>query len=195
LDRDQPAAAQDGRVRKTVPYLAAWFLAGAVAVGVASAGVSIVGEQVTDSRQAPLSAEQVRELAADAGATTTTTEPAAVTTTTVPSPVARPDDRGGDDGGAPPPIVGGTTSTTAATVAPPVSASTKTYNLVGGTVTLRFSPAGVTVLAAVPNAGFSVDISETHGTGARVELEREDHGSRVDAWWDAGPQDEVREDS
>ena len=66
--------------------------------------------------------------------------------------------------------------------------------MVGGTATLRFSAAGVTVLTATPKPGFSVDTSSTHGNGVRVEFESDDHRSRVDAWWDGGPQDEVRED-
>jgi hypothetical protein len=69
-----------------------------------------------------------------------------------------------------------------------------TYNLVGGTATLRFSASGVTVVAAVPNAGFSAAVSQTHGTGKRVEFESDDHRSRVEGWWDGGAQDEVRED-
>jgi hypothetical protein len=182
-------------MRKTLPYLAAWFLAGVVAVGVASAGVSMVGDQVTDSRQAPLSAAQVREeLAADASATTTTTVPPATTTTSttaVPPPTTAPPvvaPGNGSTGGSGP---GATTPTTAA---PSPAATTRTYNLVGGTATLRFSSTGVTVVAAVPNAGFSVTKSSAHDDGARVEFESDEHRSRVDAWWDGGPQDEVGED-
>ncbi len=182
-------------MRKTVPYLAAWFLAGAVAVGVATAGVSMVGDQVTDSRRAPFSAEQVREeLAADveAQATTTTTDPSVSSTTMTTAPAAPPVTVGGT--GTAGPSTAGATTTTTTTTAPPPAPSTVTYNLVGGTATLRFSASGVTVVAAVPSAGFSVAVSQTHGTGKRVEFERDDHRSRVDGWWDGGPQDEVRED-
>jgi hypothetical protein len=180
-------------VRKTVPYLAAWFLVGAVAVGVATAGVSLVGDQVTDSRRAPFSAEQVREeLAADteAQATTTTTAPTVSTTTTTAPAV--PPVTGGGSGTAGPSTAGATTTTM--TAPPPPAPSTVTYNLVGGTATLRFSASGVTVVAAVPSPGYSVTVSQTHGTGKRVEFESDDHRSRVDGWWDGGPQDEVRED-
>ena len=64
----------------------------------------------------------------------------------------------------------------------------------GGTATLRFCPAGVTVVVATPAPGFTVDISETHGGGVRVEFESDDHRSRLEGWWDGGPQDEVGED-
>lgn len=178
-------------------------MAGVTAVALASAGVSMVGEQVTDSsRGAPLSAEQVRgALSASAlgGGSTATTEPSSVTTTT---PVATTISGGPTttvDGGGPPatlPQGGGPTAITTTTTTTPAStpATTRTYNLVGGTATLRFTPAGVTVVSAVPKAGFSVDVSPDDGEGARVEFESESHDSRVDGWWDAGPQDEVREE-
>ena len=177
-------------MRRTLPYLAAWFAAGAVAVTVASAAVAVVGDQVTDGRQAPLSAEQVRELAAAADATTTTTSEPPVTTTTTTPPSSTPTTVGGGSTARP----GTSPTTTTTTTRPPPSAVTRTYNLVGGTATLRFGPAGVQVVAAVPNPGFSVDVSEAHGTGARVEFEDDDHRSRVDGWWDGTARDEVRED-
>lgn len=185
-------------MRRTVSYLAAWFLAGVVAVSLASAGVSMVGEQVTDSsRKAPLSAEQVREeLAADAATTTTTTSVAPTTTTEASTTTVAP---GGSPSSGSPGPSGGEAATTSTTPAPPpppprAAASTKTYNLVGGTATLRFSSTGVAIVAAVPNAGFSAKVSSAHDNGARVEFESADHRSRVDGWWDGAPRDEVRED-
>lgn len=191
-------------MRKSVPYVAAWFVAGVAAVALASLGVSMVGRQVTGSRPAPLSADQVREeLAATdvepgAGSSTTTTAaPAGPTTTAGPGTTTTaigggsPTTAGGASGGGSP---GGVTTTTAAPP-PSAAATTRTYDLVGGTATLRFSAEGVTVVVATPKAGFSVDVSESHGDGARVEFESDDdHRSRVDAWWDGGPQDEVREE-
>jgi hypothetical protein len=184
-------------MRKTLLYLAAWFVAGVVAVSLASAGVSMVGDQVTDSsRKAPLSAEQVHEELAADNASTTTAPPSVAPMTTTEGPTTTVAAGGTLSGGSPGPSEGGagTTSTTAPPPPPP-SASTKTYNLVGGTATLRFSAAGVTVLAAVPNAGFSVKVSAAHDNGARVEFEGADHRSRVDAWWDGAPRDEVREET
>jgi hypothetical protein len=181
-------------MRKALPYVAAWFLAGVLAVAVASAGVSMVGEQVTDnSREAPLSAEQVREELVAGGHDTTTTERPAATTSTITAPTTV--EAGGASSDGPSAAAdGGATTTSTTPPPPPPVASTKTYNLVGGTATLRFSSTGVTVVAAVPKAGFSVDVSEAHDNGARVEFESEDHRSRVDGWWAGGPEDEVRED-
>ena len=60
-------------------------------------------------------------------------------------------------------------------------------------MTLSFSPAGVDVVGATPNEGFTVDSEAEHGNGVKVEFESDGHESRVDAWWDGGPQVERRE--
>ena len=172
-----------------------WFAAGVAVVLLASLAVSVVGRQVTGSRPAPLSAGQVEDELASADATTTTTDPTGSTTTkTAPGATTTVSTVAGD-----PPATTPTTTarppTTTTTVPPPAAAATsKTYNLVGGSATLRFSSSGVTVVAATPKAGYSVDVGDTHGNGVRVEFESDDHRSRVDAWWDGGPQDEVREE-
>lgn len=205
MSRQQARVAQDGQVRKTVLYVTVWFVAGVAAVGLASAGVSMVTRQVTGSRPAPLSAGQVREeLAAGEietdGTTTTTSAPARSSTTVAASPSTTV--TGGPATTAPssPSSGPGPSSAAAATTTtappPPPATTTRTYDLVGGTATLRFSPNGVTVVVATPKAGFSVDVGASHDGGARVEFEsvKFDHRSRVDAWWDGGPQDEVREE-
>ena len=191
-----------GPMRKTVPYVAAWFVAGVAAVVVASLGVSMVSRQVTGSRPAPLSAGEITErltTAEDPGtaSTTTTTTTAPVGPTATVDPGAPTTTAGGGSpttagGGSGPPGTVPTTTTTAPP--PPAPPTTRTYPLVGGTTTLRFSADGVTVVVATPNAGFSVDVNESHDNGVRVEFESDGHRSRVDAWWDGGPQDEVRED-
>ena len=184
-------------MRRTGLYLMGWFAAGAVAVTAAGLGVSMVTEQVTGSRPAPLSARQVQErILADAGsdgpgtpsttvtATTGSDGPAATTTTTAP----------GSTTTAPPTSTDGGTGTTATTTPPAPAGVTRSYDLVGGSVTLRFEASGVTVLVAAPKSGFSVEVGESHERGARVEFESDGHKSRLDAWWDGGPQDEVREE-
>ena len=202
-------------MRKTLPYLGVWIVAGLLAVTLARVGVSMVTERVTVDRPAPLSATQVRDKRTRATETPLTDE---LTTTTIgsnpvdpASPIENPSDPSTSDPSTSDPSPSGGSPT--ATSAPPTGNSgtgpngpaptgpavttasvTRTYDLVGGTVTLRFTSAQVTVLTATPKAGFSVDIDETHENGTRVEFESEDHRSRVDAWWDGGPQDEVREE-
>jgi hypothetical protein len=80
---------------------------------------------------------------------------------------------------------------------PPTTAAagtTRTYNLVGGDVALRYEASGVTVLYATPRAGFTAEVGNSHGNGRSVRFEGEGHRSEVVGWWDGGPQDEVRED-
>jgi cytoskeletal protein RodZ len=177
-------------VRRTVAFVALWFVAGAAAATVAWLGVSVVSEQLagSGSHPDPLSAEEIRaEVATESTTTTaTSTVPPSSPTTTPPPPPSTPTTTGSPGTTTPSP----TTTTTA----PAPSSTTKSYDLVGGDVTLRFSPSGVTVVVASPAVGFTVDIGESHDGGARVEFESDDHRSRLDAWWDGGPQDEVRED-
>lgn len=186
-------------MRKTVPFLAAWFLAGLGAVALGSAGVSLVSRQVTDQRPAPLTPGQVEALvreeatATTAPSTTTTTVTIPPPTTVVPATTAPSGPGGGTVATSPPPTQAAPPPTTQAPPPPPAP-TTKTYDLVGGTVTVRFSASGVTVLAATPKAGFSVEVSSAHSNGKRVEFENDDHRSRVDAWWDGGPREEVREE-
>jgi hypothetical protein len=181
-------------MRRTVGFVALWFVAGVAATTVAWLGVSTVSDQLagSGSHPDPLSGDQISdELAAAPDSTTTvpldptTTTPSPTTTTTTARPAG----------------TGATTSTTVpvappTTTAPPppTQAVTRSYDLEGGTTTLRFTPTGVTVVVATPAPGFTVEISDSHSGGKRVEFESNDHRSRVDAWWDGGPQDEVRED-
>lgn len=184
---------------RVVTFAAAWVAAAAVAVAVAWQGVGIVTSQVTDDRPAALASGEVRQLAE--GARTTTTVPApAVPVTTAPS-VSFP---GATTTALPPapatvPLTTTTAPATATAPTPattttvPVAAETRTYNVVGGSVSLRFAPTGVTVVWATPNSGFEVDVEPENTNGVRVRFESDAHRSRVDGWWDGGPRDDVRE--
>lgn len=166
-------------MRRPGLLIAAWVAAGVLAVALAMAAVSRVGNQVTGDRPAPLSAEQVREeLAVETSTSstqpTTTLAPGATTTTTASPP---------------------TTAAVPTTAASPTTAAgeTRTYPLRGGTATLRFSPSGVTVVVANPNPGYSVEVEPSHGNGVEVSFEGDDHRSKVEAWWDGGPREQVDE--
>lgn len=169
-------------MRRSALLVLAWLAGGLLAVALASAAVGRVGNQVTGDRPAPLSAADVRdELAAEATASTTATT----------APVPAPGEAPATTSSTAPPV---TTAepTTAPTVAPPEE--TRTYPLIGGTATIRFSPAGVSVVAANPNPGFSVEV-EPHDGGVEVSFRGESHRSEVQAWWSGGPQDTVDEES
>lgn len=182
-------------MKRTVTLGVVWLVAAAVAVTVAWQGVSVVGDQVTDERPAPLAASDIEARLAEEAATSTTTADASSTSTTTSTTVVSTDTSA--SGGGPVP----TTPTTTApvptvvptTTVPAPATETRTYNLVGGTAALRFSPSGVTVVFANPAPGFSVEVEPEHGNGVKVEFESESHESRVDGWWDGGPVDRVDE--
>jgi hypothetical protein len=149
----------------------AWAVAAVVAAVVAWQGVGLVGDQVTDDRPATLSAAEVEaRLAGTATPTGDGGAPATSAPTTTTS--------------APPPATG-----PAATEGTPVL---RPYTVTGGTAVLSFSPEGVTAVSATPSTGYQVR-SDAHDGGWRVEFEGPDGRSRIDAWWDGGPQDQVED--
>jgi cytoskeletal protein RodZ len=150
-------------VRRPAVLVAAWALAGIVAVLLASAAVGRVGNEVTGSRPAPLSAADVQaELAAESSTSVPTSSTSSTTSEASPGEPSGPTE-------------------------------TRTYQLVGGTATLRFQPAGVTVVSATPNPGFAVEV-EPQGNGVEVSFRSGSHRSKVEAQWSAGPHDEVEEE-
>lgn len=189
-------------MHKPIVYVAAWLAAGAVSVAFATMGVSMVGSQVTGSRPAPLTGAEVRGELANG---TTTTTVAGATTTLPPGDDAAATFAAGHPSSPPTTTSvlshdgagesgeGGERADSATAPAGPVS---RTYVLTGGTVTLQFTSGGVTVQEATPNPGYSAAPPEsTHDNGVRVEFDNGSHQSRVEGWWDDGPQDEVREES
>lgn len=74
----------------------------------------------------------------------------------------------------------------------PADAVDQTFELVGGTAVVRYSSTGVTVLYAVPANGYQAKV-EPEGSGMKVEFRSGDRRSRVDVWWDNGPQHSVQE--
>jgi hypothetical protein len=174
-------------MRRTIGFVALWLAAGVAATTVAWLGVSTVRDELAGSQSHPdpLSAEEISDELAAAPSTTLLEDAPTVssTTTTVASPSST------------------TTTTTVVapapptTVAPPDESVVRSYDLVGGDVTFRFSPSGTTVVVASPASGFTTEVGDSHSGGATVEFESESHKSRIDAWWDGGPQTEVREEA
>lgn len=69
----------------------------------------------------------------------------------------------------------------------------RTYQLVGGSVTIRFQNDAAYFVVATANNGFSVEHSEDGGT-VDVRFESENHESRLRAYWNNGPQQEIQEE-
>jgi len=107
---------------------------------------------------------------------TTTTTPRATTTTSAPAPTT---------------TLAPTTTTT--TTAPPTTTTSTTdpgevssHAMVGGTTTIRVDADGVRLVAAVPNAGFQVEIKETGPDEVKVEYKSNDHISKFEVSWEDG---------
>jgi hypothetical protein len=210
-------------MRRVAFYGIGWLLAATAAVLLAWQGVGRVGTSFTDHHPTTLSAEQARRLlpappgpdpssggpagggpsgatgsaagsdpaaggpATPAPTATTTPRPRPTTTSTAPRPPT-----------SKPPAVGSpvtsTSTTRPASPAPaPATGEVRTYNLVGGSVTLRFQPSGVKVVWANPNPGFQAEVDDRDGGGVRVRFDGDSHRSQLEAWWAGGPRDQVEE--
>ncbi len=178
-------------MRRIFTLSAAWLAAAIVAAVVAWQGVGLIGDQVTDDRDGMLSADEIDAALADGGGgiplpPTTTTLPSSSDTTvagaTPPATTAAGAGTGDTGSGTAP----------ATTSAPAPAPVVKPYNVTGGTASISFSPSGVTVLLARPAPGWSVK-TEPEGGGVRVEFESGNARTRIDAWWDGGPQDRVED--
>jgi hypothetical protein len=190
---------EDGVVRRTLTFTAAWLVAAAIALAVAWQGVGIVAGHVTEDRPAPLTAADIRRRAVAAtgqagaapdGSAPPTSVPGTSPTTTATVPSSQGVSTTTTTVKSRPPATSPTTSTSV----PPPAAETRTYTLVGGSASLRFTASGVTVVWANPNPGFEVEVEPENVNGVKVEFESDSHRSRVDGWWDGGPQDRVREE-
>jgi hypothetical protein len=160
-----------GPVRRILTFGLVWLAAAVVATVVAWQGVGLIDDQVTGDRPLTLTAAEVDAALADARTGTTTASPSDPST-----PATETTGPGA----------------TASTLGPEES---HTYRLTGGTTTLRFTPAGVTMVSATPEQGYQVRNGSGDGNGWRVEFEGAAGRSRIDAWWDGGPRTRIDDDA
>jgi cytoskeletal protein RodZ len=182
-------------MRRSITLVSTWVVATLAAIGLAWAGVGLVADQV---------AEPVRPL--DVVAATPSSSPASspdATPSPSSAPTASPTPVPDDGGAAEPPAVTGTSddSDDDAPSGPDddegedASAETRSYRLVGGTVTISYSATRVDVVVATPADGFDVEVERDGPTDLRVEFTGDDHESRLDASWEEGPRDRIREEA
>jgi cytoskeletal protein RodZ len=179
-----------GVMPRRLVLVLAWLGATVLAVGVASAAVGTVRNQVTDRPQttdpffaaAPIADSSTTTLATTSTLVTTTaptttlptttttiaetstTQPSTVTTTTRPT----------------------TTTTVAPTTTAPPKPVTSTYDLVGGSVTISAVNPNVSLVGAVPNSGFTVKVENAGPNEVKVEFRSESRESEFSAKWDGG---------
>jgi hypothetical protein len=159
-------------VRRLLTLTGAWLAAAIVAAGVAWQGVRLVGDQVTDDRSPSLTQEEIDAMVA-AATSEGAGEAADTSATTTPTTSA--------------PTSGGAAPSEPA-------AEVRAWDLTGGSVSLRFAPSGVTVVYAQPRTGYQVRSQPSDGGGMRVEFDGPQGRSRIEGWWDGGPQVEIDDD-
>lgn len=144
-----------------------WVVATVAATGLAWAGVRSVVDDV--AAPLPIAAATTGQVDPSQGPPADEPSPAP-TSTSEPSSTAGPEP---------------------STTAPP-DGMVKTFELDGGSATVRFSAAEVEVLSAVPAPGFDTEV-EPEDRGIRVEFESDAHRSRLDVWWAGGPRHAIEE--
>lgn len=188
-------------MKKRVALPLIWLAAAALASTVAWQGVQIVSSQVLETEPTDLASQATTSTSTSTPSTPAVQEQQAVgsgSTTSAATASQSTTDPGGTSSQS-------TSSTTPGTDSQPTSSAqtattaeqtdqtvTQTFVLTGGTTAISFSPAGVTVIYANANDGFSAKI-QPEGAGIKVEFESDYHKSRVEAWWYDGPRNEIRE--
>lgn len=187
-----------------------WLAATLVAVGVAWGGVQMVSGRVV--RPLPLTALTTSPTSSPSTVGTDTPDPSSSspspTRTVEPGVSGTPSPPTGSPATtasptSPPPATpdGGQTTTAPATPnsspepTPAPEPEVRSYELVGGSVTLRFEPGVVTIVKAVPRSGYRLKMEGSGSNEASVEFESEEHRSKVKGWWEGGPRDRVEEDA
>jgi hypothetical protein len=149
-------------------------------------GVSSSSTSVT-SNVSPAPPTTVATIVATTVASATATPTTAASATT--RPASPPTDGTGVSVTAtPPPSTAPPPATTLAT-----ASTTITIVSSGGSATVRYSAEAVVVVVATPNAGFTTRVDQRGATAIRVEFESGSRRSRIEAWWDDGSRQDVRE--
>ena len=191
---------------------AGWAAVTIVAMFVAWRGVTVVADEVTESRPSSLSDDEVAKGAGDATTSTSAGRTSSTATTGGSSapPGSQPPSPGATAAPSPPGPTGspGSPANPAPTTAPPTNppataapppppSETRTYDLVGGTVVVRFNGDGtVGLVSSQPKPGFERELHDTGPGTVDVGFESETHKSRLVARWEDGtPSGEVQEDA
>jgi hypothetical protein len=90
----------------------------------------------------------------------------------------------------------GDSSSSASSSPAPAPFVDRIYELQGGRVAVRFQDAAAHLLWATPNAdeGFTIDQAQDDGGTVDVRFRNDEHESRLRAYWDNGPREEIEEE-
>jgi cytoskeletal protein RodZ len=161
---------QDGFMSRTTALIAAWIAAAIVSILIASAAVGAVRDNVSEAPQ-PLgsglpSTSTTSTTTLDSipsGSSTTTITTAPVTTSTPPTTAATLPD------------------SSSSTSAPAAGGMLKTYTVKGGAVSIEVFPDHLTLLGAVPAAGYRVEEKSSSPQKIEIEFRSGEHESRFSA--------------
>ena len=175
--------------------IAAWIGGTLVSVLLAASAVGSVRGEVTDVPGIDAAASLAASLNGTSttidGITSTTTDGAGPGTSVTPPP---DDQSGGTTTATTTPQT--TTTSPKATTTSAEEPARSTYRLVGGQVTITALDPTVSLIAAVPAPGFSVEFDHLGPGEVRVEFESETHRSSFRARWENGELDiEIDEDA
>jgi hypothetical protein len=183
----------DGGVRR-MTYVLVWLAVTTTAVLVAAAAVGSVRDHVTETPAAivPITATTTSL----ANPATPTTEPAPAPTTSVPAPATTSTTTTIARSNTTVPSASTTTTRppapTTTTTAPPTTTTNpppteiRSYDLVGGSVTVEVGGNTVHLAGASPKAGFSVDVENSGPEKVEVEFKSEHHESNFSGQFEDG---------
>ena len=167
---------------RRISFVLVWVVAAVAATGIVFAAVSSVAGDVVERPgpvlEAALDVEDVpRQVGEDS---VSTTSPSTPSTATSPSPsTSSPSTSTSVTSTSVASTSGATTSSLAA-------GNTKTFRLVGGWVRVAHASGVVTLDAAAPNSGFTMDVKQSGPDEVEVEFRGNDHRSSVEVEWAGG---------
>ena len=184
----------DGGVRR-VTYVLVWLAVTTTAVLVAAAAVGSVRNQVTETPAAmvPITATTTSL----ATPSTPTTEPAPAPITSVPAPATSSTtttiassnttvpSASTTTTGPPAPTTTTTTTPPTTTTQPPTT-GIRSFDLVGGSVTVEVGGNTVRLAGASPKSGFSMDVENSGPEKVEVDFKSEHHESHFSARFENG---------
>jgi hypothetical protein len=189
--------------------IAGWATATVLAVLLGLQGVGVVSDSVSGTRQAPLSPSRVRAAlssnsSSSAASASPSTDATSASSGDVPPPAesdSSPVTASPDTVAVPPPVTGSVDdhgddssgsqqSTSSSGSVAPID---ETYQLIGGTVSVRYENATARVLWATPAPGFEVENEGGDDATVDIRFSNDDHESRLRAFWNNGPQHTIEE--
>ena len=187
-------------VRRTGLLITGWGLATLFAIILGLQAVSAISGSVTNSTRAPLSPGSVKaaldrsssSISSSSSSSSTDSSGEAVSSDVSSGSTANDDHSNQPTSSSVEPAFSSDEASESNGSSDVAAPEDRTYQLVGGSVGVRFENGEAHLLWAAPNPGYR---SESHGGSSSVDMrfESDGHESRLKAFWDNGPQQEIEE--